>query len=612
MNQGPASGQLNQGPVPGQSQPGQQPFQGQPNQPNQAPFQGQPNQGPFQGQPNQGSFQGQPNQGPFQGQPNQGPFQGQPNQGPFQGQPAQPNQGPFQGQPNQGSFQGQPNQGPFQGQPNQAPFQGQQPFQGQPGQPGKGFFQKLLGQLGISGQPGQLGQPGQPGQPGQKKASPVVIALAVFAGIVALVIIGMIGNFLTGGNKTVEEEQSAPITPATFEESEDTEEENTANTEATEEAKEESDNTAKATASYDDSTMLSSFSISGNQFTLPVDINKLLESGWSYDDEADANEMVTAKSTGSIKLNYSEKGDGYVFFTVVNHSIDAQPVSKCMISGVDFSDRFVKQTGAVIKVCNDQFELQKTTIDEVKAALGDASNTSQDGNSASLTYKGKEGEAEYKLRARFEFDNDILTSFSLDNRLTPEDFDQPEVSTDTPEYLSLYKAPSSLGDDILSGNVSIDGVVYNIPAPLSLFTDNGWVMSEDIGTLPSAHYTFVTLKKGDCRLEVNILNPLSTAVTAENTIVTKVSAFRSKYNDFGFTLPGEIKTGTPKDDLDKYLNNKGIKNFTYDEKYHVYKIPYDQNDKSDFVKEHIRISIDEDDNTILSIDAERYAWLFEE
>lgn len=587
---------------------------GQPNQQNSGytPIQGQQFSGAGQQSGGQAPFQGQnPSQNLGQQQfGGQAPFSGAGQQfggagaGQFNGQAqfggAGAGQPQFNGAGQQFSGTGQPQfngagAGQFNGQPQ---FNGQQ-FPGQA--PFGGAGQAPFGGAGVGQQfPGQ-----------KKKMSPALIALIAVGAVAGLVVIGILGRFLAGGSSTKPSpDEDKPISYASFEA---TDEPDVASTEATEEKEEEKD-TSKETASAvdpsDRTALLSSFSVSGKQYVLPVDINTLLADGWKYDDENDANELVAARSTESVKLTYSEKGDAYVFFSVINHSIDTQPVSKCMICDADFSDRFVKNTGAVIKVCNDQFELQKTTYDEVISLLGDPSNTSQDNNSKTISYKG-DGDDDYKVHAYFYFDNDILTSFDLSNHLTPSDFEQPDVNTDTPDYLGNYKAPSSLGDDLLSGNVSIDGVVYNLPVPYSILKENGWEFDGKADPLPSLHSGFITLKKGEYRLEAEVLNPLPNAVTLDNTIVTKVSAFNTKYHAFEFTLAGDIKPGMTKDDLDKYLSSKGITNFTYDEKYKTYRINYNKDEKSDFPKESIRIGLDDETDVIFSIDAERLGWLVE-
>ena len=187
--------------------------------------------------------------------------------------------------------------------------------------------------------------------------------------------------------------------------------------------------------------MFSNFSIDGKQYSLPMSIDELLANGWTYDDKEDANKTLYAGDCETIKLNYTGKGNDSQYFGVINHSIDAQPLSKCLIYDCDFSDSFVKQTGAEVKFYNDKFVLQKTTVDEVKNELGEPSSTNTSGNSVTLTYRGKGKEDEFNLSATYSFENNILTFISIRNKSMPSDFVQPAVSSNTPDYLGLYKAP---------------------------------------------------------------------------------------------------------------------------------------------------------------------------
>ncbi len=369
--------------------------------------------------------------------------------------------------------------------------------------------------------------------------------------------------------------------------------------------------TKSTPASVNETAMFSNFSIDGKQYSLPMSIDELLANGWTYDDKEDANKTLYAGDCETIKLNYTGKGNDSQYFGVINHSIDAQPLSKCLIYDCDFSDSFVKQTGAEVKFYNDKFVLQKTTVDEVKNELGEPSSTNTSGNSVTLTYRGKGKEDEFNLSATYSFENNILTFISIRNKSMPSDFVQPAVSSKTPDYLGLYKAPLRLGDDLLSGNFTLDGVTYNLPVPYKTLAEQGWTSTGESESVPSMNGVILTLKKGDFNITAKVVNPLPNAVTLDNTIVVFISAFNSTVNPLDLTMAGDIKLGMSKADLENTLNAKGIKNFTYNEKFNTYKIPFDQTDKSEFPKETIEIYLSDDKNIISSIDIERYDWLAE-
>ncbi|SFU84138.1 hypothetical protein [Butyrivibrio sp. M55] len=505
------------------------------------------------------------------------------------------------------SFQqpfGNPNGQPF-GQGYQQPAMNpygqsyQQPMNNQFGQPmSGGYGQPMQVMNSMYGQPYQMNMGQNPyqgyGQPKKNKLTPQSVALG--SSIAAVIVLTALffstttsranpydQNIITKQSPTTTSSQSTPGQTIT-----------------------------KSTpASVNESAMFSSFSVNGKQYALPMSIDELLANGWTYDDKEDANKTLYAGDCETVKLNYSGKGKDSQYFGVINHSIDAQPLSKCLVYDCDFSDSFVKQTGAEVKFYNDKFTLQKTTVDEVKNELGEPSSTNTSGNSVTLTYRGKGKEDEFNLSATYSFENNVLTFISIRNKTMPADFVQPAVSSKTPDYLGLYKAPLTLGDDLLSGNFTLDGTTYNLPVPYKTLAEQGWTSTGESESVPSMNGVILTLKKGDFNITAKVVNPLPNAVTLDNTIVVFISAFNSTLNPLDLTMAGDIKLGMSKADLESALNAKGIKNFTYNEKFNTYKIPFDQADKSEFPKETIEIYLSDDKNIISSIDIERYDWLSE-
>ena len=475
----------------------------------------------------------------------------------------------------------------------------QQPMNNQFGQPmSGGYGQPMQAMNSMYGQPYQMNMGQNPyqgyGQPKKNKLTPQSVALG--SSIAAVIVLTALffstttsranpydQNIITKQSPTTTSSQSTPGQTIT-----------------------------KSTpASVNESAMFSSFSVDGKQYALPMNIDELLANGWTYDDKEDANKTLYAGDCETVKLNYSGKGKDSQYFGVINHSIDAQPLSKCLVYDCDFSDSFVKQTGAEVKFYNDKFTLQKTTVDEVKNELGEPSSTNTSGNSVTLTYRGKGKEDEFNLSATYSFENNVLTFISIRNKTMPADFVQPAVSSKTPDYLGLYKAPLTLGDDLLSGNFTLDGTTYNLPVPYKTLAEQGWTSTGESESVPSMNGVILTLKKGDFNITAKVVNPLPNAVTLDNTIVVFISAFNSTLNPLDLTMAGDIKLGMSKAELESALNAKGIKNFTYNEKFNTYKIPFDQADKSEFPKETIEIYLSDDKNIISSIDIERYDWLSE-
>ena len=280
----------------------------------------------------------------------------------------------------------------------------QQPMNNGFGQPmSGGYGQPMQAMNSMYGQPYQMNMGQNPyqgyGQPKKNKLTPQSVALG--SSIAAVIVLTALffstttsranpydQNIITKQSPTTTSSQSTPGQTIT-----------------------------KSTpASVNESAMFSSFSVNGKQYALPMSIDELLANGWTYDDKEDANKTLYAGDCETVKLNYSGKGKDSQYFGVINHSIDAQPLSKCLVYDCDFSDSFVKQTGAEVKFYNDKFTLQKTTVDEVKNELGEPSSTNTSGNSVTLTYRGKGKEDEFNLSATYSFENNVLTFISIRNK----------------------------------------------------------------------------------------------------------------------------------------------------------------------------------------------------
>ena len=94
--------------------------------------------------------------------------------------------------------------------------------------------------------------------------------------------------------------------------------------------------------------------------------------------------------------------------------------------------------------------------------------------------------------------------------------------TDPPEYLSAYKAPSELGDDLLSGRVRIGGDLYQLPAPVSVFLQNGWEVAARPGFVAAHKSDSMQLRRDGLSLEITVTNFSEYQTLAENCAVTGI------------------------------------------------------------------------------------------
>ncbi|MDY3765718.1 MAG: hypothetical protein SO016_03335 [Lachnospiraceae bacterium] len=111
-----------------------------------------------------------------------------------------------------------------------------------------------------------------------------------------------------------------------------------------------------------------------------------------------------------------------------------------------------------------------------------------------------------------------------------------------------------LGDDLLSGMVLFDSHLYELPAPLSAFLENGFSieLEESDLELEAEKAGFVVLQKDNKKVKMMIENDTDQTAKAEECLVTCL--WVSQYEDgFSLVLPGEIELGMKREDLEKIL-----------------------------------------------------------
>ena len=213
----------------------------------------------------------------------------------------------------------------------------------------------------------------------------------------------------------------------------------------------------------------------------------------------------------------------------------------------------------------------------------------------------------------FTFDDStgVLQNLTITNEEMPEGFDRGEVNEATPDYVSQYKDPSSLGDDFLSGNFQLGGKVYNLPVPLQKLLDDGWsIASSNVaGDSPigAEEQISIALSKDNQSIYVMLYNKGNSATLVKNSMITELSVYISSYRESDFEVPG-LSTKTSNTDFKAMLDSKGIK-YEYKDEYEYYKISLDQDaEESDYYNGY-RIYVNSKEDSMDSITLSRKGWL---
>lgn len=362
-----------------------------------------------------------------------------------------------------------------------------------------------------------------------------------------------------------------------------------------EETKEETQVANKANAVSDDIYDYT-FELNGVVYQLPCLYSELAANGnWTIDSYKDLTEESEVDSGESEY--FSIKNDiASIDIYVKNVSLDTKPIKDCVITSIEV------QAGD-----NVDFTIAKgikctSKPEEVKAAFGDPTSSSSDSDSERLDY-----EEDYNIETCFYFDKDSPKYNSITIECVKEVDMNAEVSDEIPEYLSQYKAPSAITDNVKDTIFEVDGVVYQLPCPVSEFTKNGWEFEKDedfkVVGAGDKEYLSASLVKGDFTLDLELTNFSKNATTPENCAITTINF--SRYNLKGTS-----------DDFAKFSGGLGLRSSLDDLKAVCSGEDFSTNDGSygtsfrytspDYTK-GVKYSID-NENSFVDVTVENNSW----
>lgn len=411
--------------------------------------------------------------------------------------------------------------------------------------------------------------------PTAKKAVSPVVWIGIAAGAVVLALVVVIGVLLAGGadsDTPDDKPQGGVSTPA--------DEEDTGNTEDPEEEKPivMSDDLADFT-----------FTLEGVVYQLPFAYDKLTENGWTIGGSGvNEDTLMAGKSSGEIRFYNNGKS---VYFELYNDSGNAAPVKDCLVGGLQVQGGASMPDFQMAGGLNPQ-----STVAAIETALGVPNDRSDyDDRSTLYYYVGSDDAVGAHFVSYFAEDDADWSYVELSN-IVYSSVDPAETNEAEPEYLSEYTSPTSLGTELTSGNVEIEGDVYAFPTTVKAFLENGWKISQKPACVVSGDSAEITLSRDGKNVTVKVQNFAEYQTIADNCVVMRVSVYAT--DDVSITLPGGISHGmTMTDAVATTLTQAGfdVSEGTYSTTYSCY------NDDDLY----IYVSVDNETNTIQTVTVSR-------
>ena len=334
----------------------------------------------------------------------------------------------------------------------------------------------------------------------------------------------------------------------------------------TEEIKEETKaSSSNASATLSDDLYDFQISIDGTVYQFPMWYSDFEALGWEYD--GDKTETL---SSNQYATTQRWKKDNYPVYTVLaNMSINTAAFSDSMVAGITLSKYdFADCDWEIILPGGIQWGV--SNADDIKAAYGDPSSDYDGTYYYDMTYK-----YDYYREIKLSVDKETgaLAEVRIENIIEFEGADN-SVSTEVPDVIKDYQAPTELGNDLYSFNVEFEGNLYTLPCPVTEFLANGFTIDESNSEMEvaSGNTGLISLRYNNQTLRARVKNFADYATTIENCMLIKLES--SEYGpDFTLIIPGNIKRGDSEDVLKKAIADYNVEEsvsssgYIY---YHVY------------------------------------------
>ncbi len=259
--------------------------------------------------------------------------------------------------------------------------------------------------------------------------------------------------------------------------------------------------------------------LDGDVFKLPVKLSKFEEAGWKTDED-----LTEAIDPDNSTYAFFTKGDQEVDIEIYNNSMNVLPAKECQIVGIssanyDQENRADLEIAKGIKV--------GSTMEEVTEAFGEPTEIDTYKTDTSYIYSTGENK---DVEIMFE-DSEKVTNISVTKIGSKEDSEATVDTKEVPAVVKDYKAPESLGDDLYSFNMKYSGSMYTMPAPVSAFEANGWIIEGDTSEIvPAQSYpeSDFEMRKENKFVRISIKNYSDKAASISNCFVTRIETDRNE------------------------------------------------------------------------------------
>ncbi len=334
------------------------------------------------------------------------------------------------------------------------------------------------------------------------------------------------------------------------------------------------------------------FELEGVLYQLPCKYEALTQNGWTI--SSTGYNSDTKLAGNSYDSFYMSKDGRKITVYSYNSGGNAKSIKECMTGGIEceaYNDvDFIIAKGITVK----------SSVEEIQTAFGVPGYSNSGSDYESMTYYAQKDSSYNSIK--FYCTNDgKYSSISMKNFIETEN-DKTTTNTEKPDYLNEYKDPTDMGNDLKSAVVKIEGDLYQLPAPVSAFIDNGWKIAQQSGDVVAGGTDSIRVEKDDKKLDLYIVNYSEYQTTVENCAVYKV--YVDNRGGTSVSIGSESKSitiGTEKADVDALVSDE----FNYYEGTYNHSYSYSEYKERDF---NLSINVDKETGKVSTISVSCKTW----
>ena len=279
--------------------------------------------------------------------------------------------------------------------------------------------------------------------------------------------------------------------------------------------------------------------LDGEEYSFPASVEEWKQNGWENVTE-EAVLLAPEKRKNSCIF---QKGEAQIQVFVENQGTDRGSIEKSSVVGMAM-DSF--QENDIHAELPGEIVVGVSSLDEIEESYGTAAQLYDGEHYLQLTYQY--GMQSY-LKLNIEKETEILRGIEIVN--AQERGEAVGNMTVIPE--------EGLGTDLTSGQLSFDGEIYDLPAPVSQFLENGFVLlpEESDMELDAMQSGFAVMQKDNKSVQIRVENTAEQKRDVRECVVTSLES--SKYTDgFQLILPRGIQLGMTQEELEGKLDDADV------------------------------------------------------